>query len=390
MTTFYKPNDTFIPGSLTLPGRYYTSKQIYALELERIFFERWLCIGRSAQISLPGEYFLAEIGPENGSENSIGSGFETGPESLIVVRDGSGQARAFYNVCRHRGTQMCTEAVGRFPNSIQCPYHAWTYALDGRLIGAPLMEDPSFHKEDHPLYEAALVEWEGFIFLSLSSHPEPFEKTFAPLMGKFSAWNLPGLHAARRIEYHVKANWKLIVQNYSECYHCPLIHPDLARKSPYRSGQNDLFDGPVLGGYMELNHEFGSLTISGRACAAPLGQISGQDLERVYYYAIFPNLLLSLHPDYVMFHTLWPRGPAETLVRCEWLFSSQAMAQPGFDPADAVDFWDMTNRQDWRVCELSQRGVRSRAYRPSPYSGQESLLAAFDRQVLHALGIETP
>jgi Rieske 2Fe-2S family protein len=139
---------------------------------------------------------------------------------------------------------------------------------------------------------------------------------------------------------------------------------------------------------MELNPEYGSLTVSGRACALPLGQVGGPDLERIYYYAIFPNLLLSLHPDYVMCHTLWPRGPAATFIQCEWLFSPEAMEGPAFSPDDAFNFWDMTNRQDWHVCELSQRGVGSRVYQPSPYSQQESLLAAFDRQVLRALGEE--
>jgi Rieske 2Fe-2S family protein len=137
---------------------------------------------------------------------------------------------------------------------------------------------------------------------------------------------------------------------------------------------------------MDLRHEYGSMTMSGRACAAPLGGLSGEDVQRVYYYSLFPNVLLSLHPDYVMCHTLWPEGPGQTHINCEWLFDPQAMAQPGFDAADAVKFWDMTNRQDWHVCELSQLGVGSRVYAPSPYSGQESLLAAFDRQVLRALG----
>jgi phenylpropionate dioxygenase-like ring-hydroxylating dioxygenase large terminal subunit len=227
--------------------------------------------------------------------------------------------------------------------------------LGGRLIGAPLMDElPGFDKADYPLHPAALVEWEGFLYINLArqpaakGQPAPFEAAFAPLLGKFDEWNLPGLQMAARIEYDVKANWKLIVQNYSECYHCPLIHPNLAHISPYRSGRNDLYEGPFLGGYMDLRHEYGSMTMSGRACAAPLGGLSGEDVQRVYYYSLFPNVLLSLHPDYVMCHTLWPEGPGQTHINCEWLFDPQAMAQPGFDAADAVKFWDMTNRQDWR------------------------------------------
>jgi Rieske 2Fe-2S family protein len=368
--TFHKTAETFTVGAKTLPGRYFTSQEIFAAELERIYSERWLVVGRAERVQQAGDYFLATIGTE----------------SLILVRDGQGSVNAFFNVCRHRGTRLCTDESGRFSASIQCPYHAWTYGLDGRLLRVPLMDGtPGFDKSAYPLHRPALAEWEGFLLVNLSRQPEPFAEAFAPLLGKFSAWELPRLRVVERITYEVKANWKLIVQNYSECYHCPLIHPDLARKTPYRSGQNDLFEGPFLGGFMELNPGYGSLTSSGRACAAPLSGISGGDLNRVYYYSIFPNTLLSLHPDYVMCHTLSPRSPGETTVVCEWMFAPGAGDRPDFDPGDAVSFWDKTNRQDWQVCELSQQGVSSRAYTPGPYFSSESLLAAFDREVLRAL-----
>lgn len=357
--------------AFTLPGRYYTSHELYQEELERIFYDHWVCMGRMEQIPDSGNYLVQQVGDE----------------SLIIVR-GEGQTiRAFYNVCRHRGTRICTASEGRLRQSIQCPYHAWTYGLDGRLIGAPHMKDVAgFKAEDYGLQPAALDVWEGFLFVNLASKPEPFSEALAPLLGKFARWHLPKLRAARRIEYDVRANWKLIIQNYSECYHCPLIHPDLARISPYRSGNNDLTEGPILGGYMLINPSEHSLTLDGQNCAPPLGEVGGDDLHRVYYYSILPNMLMSLHPDYVLVHTLWPQSPDRTLIRCEWLFEPEAMAQPNFDPDSAVSFWDMTNRQDWHVCELSQRGVASRAYRPGPYSTGEGLLAAFDRELLRALG----
>jgi len=370
MTTFLEPNQTLVAGSRTLPGNYYTSPEIFQAELEHIFFERWLVVGRAEQVPQAGDYFLVSIGLE----------------SIIVVRDRQGQVNAFYNVCRHRGTRICTQETGRFPASIQCPYHAWTYGLDGKLIGAPLMDEVlEFDKSDYPLQAVNLVEWQGFLLINLSRKPLPFEEAYAPVLEKFSDWSLPELRIVKRIDYEVKANWKLVIQNYSECYHCPLIHPELARKSPYRSGRNDLFEGPFLGGYMDLNDEIDSLTLSGRVCSLPISGVQEDDLRRVYYYALFPNTLLSLHPDYVMVHKLWPKGPAETLITCEWMFAPQAIATPGFGPDEAVDFWDMTNRQDWHVCELSQLGVASRAYTPGLYAGNESLLAAFDREVLRAL-----
>lgn len=371
MDSYLKASETFIAGSRTLPGKYYTSAEVYREELEKIFYDAWICVGRADQVSDAGDYILREIGEE----------------SVVIVKDRRRKINAYYNVCRHRGTRMVIEEQGRFSACIQCPYHAWTYDLEGNLIGAPLMDElEGFSKVDYPLHRVAIAEWEGFLFIDLAAQPESLESVFAPLAGKFAAWDLPQLQSLRRKEYEVKANWKLIVQNYSECYHCPLIHPDLARRSPFRSGKNDLYDGPFLGGYMELDEDFGSLTMSGRVCGLPIGEVSGDDMERVYYYSIFPNTLLSLHPDYVMTHTLWPQGTDQTHITCEWLFSTEQMAQDGFNPDDAVAFWDMTNRQDWQVCELAQLGVRSRRYSPSLYAHVESLLAAFDRQVLRALG----
>ncbi|HEX6385727.1 MAG TPA: aromatic ring-hydroxylating dioxygenase subunit alpha [Anaerolineae bacterium] len=356
----------------TLPGRYFTSATIFEQELEHIFYESWLCVGRTEQIARPGDYFLHQVGDE----------------SIIVLRDTAGMPRAFYNVCRHRGTQLCQEQQGRFSKSIQCPYHAWTYALDGRLIGVPSLENMGYlNKEDYPLHAVALKTWQGFLFISLSRQPEPFESAFAPILERLHPWRVADLQTVERIEYDVQANWKLIAENYNECYHCPVIHSRLNELSNYRSGQNILTQGPILGGYMGLAPGEGSMSQSGRMCAPPLGEVAGEDLNRIYYFALFPNMLLSLHPDYVMFHTLWPKSVDHTRVVCAWLFDPAALSDPHVDPGDAVEFWDTTNREDWHVCESSQRGVRSRAYTPGPYyQWQEQLLPEFDRQVLLALG----
>ncbi len=370
MVTFYKTEQTYQSGSKTLAGDYYTSPDIFAAETERIFSRRWFCAGHASRIPRAGDYFSLE---------AFG-------ESILLVRGEQAKVHAWYNVCRHRGTRLCEQSEGRFGKSIQCPYHAWTYALDGRLIGAPLMKDADgFDKADFPLPPVSMRLWEGFIFLNLSESPRPFEADFAPLLGKFADWNLPLLEPAGRAVYDVAANWKFIFENYNECYHCPPAHPQLAKISPSNSGGNDLVEGPVLGGFM-LIEGADSLTLSGNACALPVGDLKPEDHRRVYYYSIFPNMLLSLHPDYVMFHTVTPVSPERSRITCEWLFHPQAFGRPGFNPQDGMDFWDMTNKQDWRVCELSQKGVRSRVYRPSPYSPRETLPAAFDRYYLGVLG----
>ncbi len=368
MATFVKP--TVGTGAHALEAQWYVSPEIFARERERIFTREWICVGRLEQLANSGDYFLADVAGE----------------SLIVTRDASGAVHAFYNVCRHRGTKMCEVRTGHFTGSIQCPYHAWTYGLDGALKVARNMKDvPGFAAEDYPLHEAAVALWEGFIFVNLASNPEPFEKVFAPLLTRFARWHIGELRTARTIHYDLGVNWKLVFQNYSECYHCPLVHPQLDKLSPSDSGRNDLDDGPFLGGFSELRQHGTSLTISGGTTRPPLGDVSGEELDRIYYYTIFPSMLLSLHPDYVMVHYINARSVNRTEIDCLWLFDPNAMAQPGFDPSDAVDFWDLTNRQDWHVSELTQAGVSSKAYVPGPYANAEGLLAAFDRHYLSTM-----
>ncbi len=370
---FRKAEEVGTGGARTLPGRFFTSADIFQQELEKIFLERWICAGREELLPERGSYFVRSIGTE----------------SVILLRDGEGAVRAFHNVCRHRGSRLCEETSGRFNRTVRCPYHAWTYGLDGRLQGAPGMDGVAgFDRTEYPLHPVALARWEGFLFISLSPKPEPFEQSHAPLLGRFAQYNLPRLRSVRRIDYDVGANWKLIFQNYSECYHCPPVHPALVRLTPADSGENDLTSGPFLGGYMTVSPGHESLTLTGRACAVAVGDLPDEDLRRVYYYTLFPNMLLSLHPDYVMAHTLWRMAPDRTIIECEWLFHPDAAAQPGFQPDDGVAFWDRTNREDWHICEQSQLGVSSRAYTPGPYSPRESISAAFDRELLRALGMD--
>jgi glycine betaine catabolism A len=365
MEAFVKPRAG--AGARTLEARWYNAPDVFERERERIFARAWVCVGRLERLERAGDYFLAEIAGE----------------SLIVTRAKDGRVRAFYNVCRHRGTRMCTEPSGRFGGSIQCPYHAWTYALDGTLLSARTMDEiEDFDRADYPLHEAALATFEGFVFVNLSREPEPFADAFAPLLGRFARWHMGELRTARTIDYDVACNWKLVFQNYSECYHCPLLHPQLDELSPSDSGRNDLTEGPFLGGYSELRRRGTSLTKTGRTARDPLGDIAGADLHRVYYYTIFPSLLLSLHPDYVMAHYVHPIAANRTKIACAWLFDPSAIAAPSFDPSDAMDFWDLTNRQDWRINEQTQLGTTSRAYTPGPYSDSEGLLAAFDRHYL--------
>lgn len=361
-----KARNSATVGAKSLPQKYFVSPEVFANEQHKIFAEGWLLVGHQSQIANTGDYIVQRV---NG-------------ESLIVVRDKSGKIHGFFNVCRHRGSRLIEDDGGN-RTAIQCPYHAWTYALDGRLMGAPHMDDvPGFNKADYALHTVNLELWEGFIFVNLERNSEPLEKWFAPLSGKFSHWNMSILQSAKRIEYDVRANWKLMFENYSECYHCPGVHPQLQKISPYDSAENDLREGPFLGGFMQINPGK-SLTMSGNACAAFVGKI--EDLQQVFYYSIFPNMLLSLHPEYVMVHQLWPQSPERTVIVCDWFFHPDAFRHKKFNPDDAIEFWDTTNRQDWHVCELSQQGIASRAYQPGPFSSRESIPAAWDRYYLQVM-----
>src|ERR1700738_2329051 len=350
----------------TLPARYYNDPAVFRQELDTFFTQTWVCAGRTEQILNPGDYFLAEIANE----------------SIIVTRDPSGPLRAFYNVCRHRGTRMCRESNGKFAARIQCPYHGWTYALDGKLLGAPHMDSAEFHREDYPLHSVHIAEWDGHIFLNLANRPQPLLDQLADLPQKFAPWAMNNLRAVQRIEYDVKANWKLIVLNYNECLHCPILHPLLSAITGYLSGENDEPHRGYIGGSMEFQGGAKTMSKDGKLRRDYLPGLNADERDKVYYYAIFPNLLLSLHPDYLMTHTLWPRAVDRTDVICEWHFHPDEMVKPDFEADDAVEFWDITNREDWVISELSQAGIKSRAYKPGPYSRCESLPHAFDQMVL--------
>lgn len=358
-------------GALTLPGMYYTSPEVFLQEKEKIFSRRWLCVGRGSQIAQPGDYLLVE----------------TNGEQLIVVRQPDGSVRAHFNLCRHRGTCLVEESRGHFDgNRIRCPYHAWTYSTDGRLLAAPHMKEvQGFDSTGFPLHAAAAAEWQGFLLVSLDPDAPSPATILLPLEARFAARRMSDLQVGFLRDYTVEANWKLIFQNYSECYHCPSLHPLLNRLSPYRDSSNELEEGEVLGGPMRLADGVESMTIDGRVCGLPVGPENESRL--VYYYTFFPATFFSLAPDYVLIHRLEPLAVDRTLISCQWLFDAAAMARDDFSPAPAVDFWDLTNSQDWHISELSQKGISSARYSPGPYSNLESMVAAFDAAYLSAMGV---
>jgi len=232
------------------------------------------------------------------------------------------------------------------------------------------------------LNRVAAEVWDGHIFVNLNPDPQPLAAQLAELPEKFSHWQMADLRLYQRKQYEVKANWKLIMLNYNECLHCPILHPALSAITDYMSGENAEPHRSYIGGSMEFQAGAKTMSRDGKLRRGYLPGLTEDERSRVYYYAVFPNLFLSLHPDYVMTHTLWPRAVDRTGIICEWHFHPAEMAKPNFEGDDAVEFWDMTNREDWGISELSQAGISSRAYRPGPYSRCEGLPRAFDQMIL--------
>ncbi len=358
----------------TLPRRFYADPEFYRAELDRFFFERWICAGRADQIPNAGDYFTRTIGDE----------------SIIVARVASGTIGALFNVCRHRGTRLCEQSDGHFVDRIQCPYHNWTYDLAGNLLAAPHMP-PDFSKADYPLHRAGCEVWDGHVFIHLGRDGQggrdgrdgrkPLRAQLADLPERFAAWQMGDLRLGRRIVYDVKANWKLIVLNYNECLHCPNLHPALNKLHHYLGADNVAPTASYCGGAMGFRDGVETMSVDGKRRRAHLPGLSESQRQQVVYFAIYPNLLLSLHPDYVMTHTLWPRAHDRTEIVCEFLFHPSELGRSDAQIDDAVAFWDLTNKEDWWIAEQSQAGISSRVYTPGPYSEREALLWSFDEIV---------
>ena len=350
----------------TAPREAYTDPQWFQAEMDRIFATMWMAVGRTEELSTRGGFIRRDVAGA----------------SVLIVGDGKGAVRAFHNVCRHRGTQLCDKERGTLPGSIQCPYHAWTYDLTGALIGAPLMDEvEGFAREDYPLHRVHCDVWDGHVFINLSESPTPLPEQLGQLPARFAPWRMTELRMVRRTVYDVHANWKLIVQNYNECLHCPVIHPMLNQMHHYLGAANQPSTTTYCGGAMGFKPGVETLSVDGKRRRQILPGLSGEDRSLVHYYAIYPNLLLTLHPDYVLTVTIWPKSVGETQLISEWHFHPDEIARTGFVCDDAIEFWDRTNREDWAISERSYEGIRSRGYTPGPYSNREQQLWEFDQFV---------
>ena len=343
------------PLEASLSREAYWGTDFYAREQAAIFWDQWFYAGRADAFRATGEYRVLDVAGE----------------SVILVRGEDG-FHALLNFCRHRGTRLlCGE--GTIRGAIRCPYHSWAYALDGTLIATPFVADEAVPPESRRLHRAGVAEWAGFLFLHLS--PERAEASGSTLASQLGAipervqrYPLAELRVARTIRYEVAANWKVLLENYNECYHCAGVHPELCRLVPaFARGGQDLEweDG--------IPHRDGAWTFTtdGTSKRAPFPDLD--DAERVRHKGelVYPNLMLSLSAEHVAAFVLTPLQQDRTRIDCLLLFAPDEVSKPDFDPSDAAELWDLVNSQDWAICESVQRGMSSRAYRSGWFAPME-------------------
>jgi Rieske 2Fe-2S family protein len=348
--------------SRMLPPPAYTDPAVFDWEKRHFFGGGWLCVGRSGLVPSPGDMRAEAVG-EGG---------------VLLVRGDDGVLRAFANTCRHRGHELLPCGESAQQNVIICPYHSWTYGLNGELrAAANFKHRPGFVASQWGLVELPAAEWHGLVFVDGSGAAGPLAGALGTFEDIVAPYEMERLVVAGQHDYDAAANWKILTENYHECYHCPVIHPELCRVSPPRSGKNYTAPGIWVGGFMELRDGMATMSLDGASHGVPLRGLDATGLRTVTYVNIVPNLLLSLHPDYVMMHRLLPLAANRTKIECTWAFAPESLAMPGFDPGYAVEFWDLTNRQDWRACESVQRGLSSPHALPGPLAPEEDAVYQF-------------
>ncbi len=367
----------------TLPSSWYLEEGIFALEKAHIFERDWICGGRVADVPPVGAPLVLE---------AFG-------QSVIVLRNQGGELRAFYNVCRHRGAELCVKPgvesrPGRADlkggmegrNLIRCAYHSWAYNLDGALVAAPHMAGcDGFSKEDFSLYPVGVAEWGGFLFLNLTpATARPLAAALGGIPARVARYPLAALRVGASLHYEIEANWKIIAENYNECYHCAGVHPELCALVPaFR--QNG---GAGLDWDRGIPHRDGATTFtsSGTTSRAAFAGLDDDERTRHKGELVYPNLFVSLACDHAACFLLTPRSAGRTDIDCVFLFEESEIGKPGFDPSDAVEFWDLVNRQDWSVCERVQRGIRNKVHVSGFYAPMEDLTLDIRRYVREKIG----
>lgn len=354
----------------TLTRHDYLSDEVFEIERERIFHRGWFLVGRGDPL-LTGNRRVVDVAGE----------------SVLVVRDLDGTVRAFANVCRHRGAKLCDGASDSRQGSVMCPYHAWTYALDGALIATPHLSADEVDRSSLPLWQYHAHEWEGFLFVSLAADPPPFDEWLADdaaellRLGRFRFGELV---VGARSECDIAANWKIVVENYQECLHCALVHPELVEAVPiYRTGwvtDRTRDDGGVT--FVSA----GGFAFDRGPQLPLLPGVDGTDATSYYGGTIFPNGFIDVAGSSAILSTLYPKGPHCTTMVMEYLFAPDTLADPSLDISGVVEFNDLVAAQDNMVCERVHQGVSSKAFTHGVLTTKDEYVVHFTHHYLQRRG----
>ena len=337
----------------SLDKKFYFSDEIYHQELDNIFYSDWICCGREEDLDSAGSYNIFVIGNEN----------------LFIIKDKNNDIRVFHNFCKHRGCQILeNEESSPLKRNIRCPYHSWVYNFDGSLYKAPHLDVDIKDKRFH-LNSVHCETWGGFIFINLDKKPPPFEEYIQDISAQFVRYPLNELVSSRSFEYEVSANWKVLLENYNECYHCAGVHPELVNIVPAfkENGASglDWEEG--------IPHRAGAntFTFSGTTDREPFPGLNQSEKDNHFGQALFPNLMMSLSMDHVAAFIIQPLSPSKTIIDCRILFHPNEVVKSGFNPDDASEFWNLVNIQDWNICERVQKGMQSKTFKYGYYAPME-------------------
>lgn len=353
----------------TLPGSYYLDHHHFEGERDAIFHREWFCAGRHEFLNERGNYLLVNICGE----------------SILLVCDENGTLRGFHNVCRHRGSQLLkspkiAEQSGTFSAGIRCPYHSWNYRLNGELHSTPHL---NIDKSCLGLHRVDVDTWGGYVFVRVISGEQSLSDMLGDIPERIRRYPMSDLKVGHRIDYSIACNWKVLLENYNECYHCAGVHPELCKVVPaFRQDGGAALDWDRGIAQRDGTNTF---TRTGKSKRAPFPGLDDDEKERHKGELAYPNLMLSLSMDHVASFTLWPRSENRTDVLCEFLFHPDEMRNANFDPSDAVEFWDLINKQDWEICENVQRGMQSRVFETGFYSPMEDMSLDIRNYVLERL-----
>ncbi|NCU87470.1 MAG: aromatic ring-hydroxylating dioxygenase subunit alpha [Actinobacteria bacterium] len=326
----------------------YNSPEIFALEMQKIYGTNWCFAGLSEELTKIGDRLVVDIGNE----------------SVLVLRNRENQLRAFYNVCQHRGSQLCDASGSGFGAAITCPYHAWSYSVEGALVATPLHEKDSIDRSTLGLKQVKVDEWQGAIFISLDPNAEPLTKWLDDHYSRpreLEKFDLANLKNARTTIDEVEANWKVLAENYSECLHCGVVHPELVDLVPvYKTGNTIQEDRADWG--VSLSPGATSLSFKKDENLPLLPSMDDLDDYSVFGAYVYPNMLIDISPTVAVLTRYVPRSATHTTIFTYYLFPKEVVGNSEFNLEPTISFSDLVNQQDISVCVRVQRGVASRSF----------------------------